>query len=93
VAVTDLLVPIKAVPGASSDRIVGMLGERVKVRISAAPEGGKANAAIRAMVARALDIPLSEIEIISGRTGAMKTICVRSDRYTSVDQITRRLCP
>lgn len=90
---TDLLVPIKAVPGASRDQIVGMLGDRVKIRVSAAPEGGRANTAIRAMIARALDVDPGAVEIIGGRSGAMKTVCVRSDRYTSVEQITRRLCP
>ena len=40
------LIRVKAVPGASRDEIAGPLGDRLKIRIAAPPEGGKANKAI-----------------------------------------------
>jgi len=44
----------QAVPGASRSGIAGVLGDRLKVRISAPPEAGKANDAICELIAQAL---------------------------------------
>ena len=88
-----LLVPIKAVPGASRDEIGGMLGDRVKIRVSAAPENGQANDAIRALIARSLGIDAARVSVVRGRSGAHKTVRIDDDGYTSVSQITGRLCP
>ncbi len=67
---------IKAVPGASRDAVAGMLGERVKVRVSAPPEGGKANRAIEAVIARALGIKPSQVAVVMGMTNPEKTVRV-----------------
>ena len=39
-------VRLKVVPGASRSGVAGLLGDRLKVRVAAPPEGGKANQAI-----------------------------------------------
>jgi uncharacterized protein len=65
---------IKAVPGARRDEIAGMLGDRLKIRISAPPEDGKANDAIRALLARELGLKPRDIEIIAGHTRPEKTV-------------------
>lgn len=67
---------VKAVPGARRDEIVGMLGDRLKVRVSAPPEGGRANAAIRALIADALGVKARQIAIISGQASAEKVVRV-----------------
>jgi len=68
------LLRIKAVPGASRDTIAGVLGDRLKIRITAPPEGGKANAAIITLLARALDVPKSAVTLERGQTHAEKSI-------------------
>ena len=68
------LIRIKAVPGASRDAIAGLLGDRLKIRISAAPEGGKANKAICKLLAKALDIKPAQVEIHKGHTNPEKTV-------------------
>ena len=65
---------VKAVPGASRDAIAGLLGDRLKVRISAAPEGGKANKAIEKLIAKSLGIKPARVSVIAGKTNAEKTI-------------------
>lgn len=65
---------VKAVPGARRDEVAGMLGDRLKVRVSAPPEGGKANAAICALIAAALGVRDRNVRIISGMTRAEKTV-------------------
>ena len=67
-----VVIVVKAVPGASRDRIVGVLGESLKIATSAAPEKGKANAAIAKTLAEALGVDKRSVELISGRTGPLK---------------------
>ena len=74
----SIKIRLKAVPGASRDSIAGVLGDRLKVRISAPPEGGKANKAICKLFAKALGIKPANIEIIAGHTNPEKTIQITS---------------
>ncbi len=52
----DVLIWVKAVPGASRNEIAGVVGDRLKIRISAPPEGGKANKAICKLLASSLGV-------------------------------------
>ena len=65
---------IKAVPGAKRDEIAGMLGDRLKVRVSAPPEDGRANDAICAVLAAALGVRPRDVKIVAGHTRAEKTV-------------------
>jgi uncharacterized protein (TIGR00251 family) len=72
----DVLIRIKAVPGASRDGIAGAVGDRLKVRVSAPPEGGHANRAICRLVAAALGVRPRQVTIERGRTSPEKTLRV-----------------
>lgn len=65
---------LKVVPGASRTEIAGWLGHKLKVRVSAAPEKGKANSAVIAIIAQTLGISLGSVRIVAGQTSAQKTI-------------------
>lgn len=65
---------IKVVPGASRDAIAGWLGDALKVRVSAPPEKGRANAALLRLLAAALGVPESSLAITAGATSARKTV-------------------
>lgn len=65
---------IKAVPGANRDEIVGPYGDRLKVRIAAPPEGGKANKAICALIADAVGVKKSAVTVITGPSSPEKVI-------------------
>ena len=71
------LLSIKAVPGASRDRVVGPLGDALKVATSAPPEKGKANAAVAAILAEALGLHRREVELASGAGNPRKEFLVR----------------
>jgi uncharacterized protein (TIGR00251 family) len=73
----DLEIRVKAVPGARRDEIVGLLGDRLKVRVSAPPEGGRANAAIAACLAEALGVAPRAVELAQGASNPQKTFVVR----------------
>lgn len=67
---------VKVVPGASRNRIVGMLGDALKVQVAAAPEKGKANDAVRALLAGFFGVKMGQVELISGQTQPRKTFLV-----------------
>ena len=53
-------------PGASETRVEGIYRERIKIRISAPPEKGKANKELIKFIGGILSIPKNRISIISG---------------------------
>lgn len=73
----DLLMRIKVVPGSSRDAIAGMLGDRLKVKVAAAPEAGKANAAVCDLIAGVVGIKARDVTIESGDTAPEKTLRIR----------------
>lgn len=69
---------VKAVPGASRDRLVGVLGDALKVAVTAAPEKGKANKRILQVLADALGTAARELAVVGGESSRDKWILVRS---------------
>jgi hypothetical protein len=65
---------VKVVPGSSRDSIAGWLGDTLKVRVTAQPERGKANAAVEAAIAEVLGIPIKSARVIQGRTSPRKIV-------------------
>lgn len=74
---TDCLLHLKVVPGSSRDAIVGMLGDRLKVKVAAAAEAGRANAAVCELLGCELGLKARDVEIVSGHTSPEKTIRVK----------------
>ena len=74
----DVLIRIKAVPGASRNEIAGVVGDRLKVRISAAAEAGKANKAICKLISSAIGVKLKRVSIDSGQTNPEKIVRISS---------------
>lgn len=70
----SLILQIKAVPGSSRDALAGMLGDRLKIRIAAPPEEGKANAAVCGLVAEALGVRPRQVQVVAGRSAPEKTV-------------------
>jgi uncharacterized protein (TIGR00251 family) len=79
---------VKAVPGSSRDRVVGVLGGALKVAVSAPPEKGKANKAIAVVLAEALGVPARAVSLVSGPTNPRKQFAIAG---LSAEQVRRRL--
>jgi uncharacterized protein len=62
------------VPRAARDEIVGWLGGALKVRVTMAPEAGRANAAVEELLAAALGIRKSAVRIAAGHSTARKRV-------------------
>jgi uncharacterized protein (TIGR00251 family) len=72
-------VRVKAVPGARRDAIAGPLGDRLKIRVSAPPEGGRANEAIRRLLAEAFAVSKADVALDSGPTSRDKVFEIAGD--------------
>lgn len=70
----DTLLAVKVVPGARRDGIAGPLADRLKVRIAAPPEDGRANESLRSLLAGALGVAARNVQIESGHTRPEKTV-------------------
>ena len=63
-------------PRASRDSFEMIDGERLRVRVTAPPEGGKANAAVVAVLSSRLGLPKSRIAVVRGHTARHKVVFV-----------------
>ncbi len=85
-----VLLHLKVVPGSSRNALAGVLGSRLKVKVAAAPEKGRANAAVVAFLAKTLEIAESAITLVKGQTSPEKTVRIRG---VAMDVIKKRLMP
>jgi uncharacterized protein (TIGR00251 family) len=69
-------IEVQVQPKASRDEIVGLQNGRVKVRVTAVPQGGKVNERLREIIAEAVGVSKSSVQIIRGETSRLKTIRV-----------------
>lgn len=75
---------IRLQPGASSNKLEGLIEDvnglvRLKARVTAIPEKGKANKALLKLLSKNFKIAASYMEIISGETDRNKTILIASE--------------
>ena len=66
-------------------------GAALKVAVTEAPEDGRANRAVCAALARALEVPGSAVDVIHGATGRLKTLRVAGDPARLSERIEKLL--
>jgi uncharacterized protein len=68
---------VRVTPRASRNEIVDILSDgTVKVHLTAPPLEGKANTALLKFLAKVLDVPLRQLEVVAGAGGRDKLISV-----------------
>jgi uncharacterized protein len=65
---------LRVSPGATRPGIVGRHGTGWKVRVAAAPEDGKANAAVVRLLADTVGVPARDVAILTGHASRDKTV-------------------
>ncbi len=73
-------------PGARSAEVVGRHGEAWKVRVAAAPEGGRANDAVVRLLADKLSLPREAVTLVSGHGARDKIVQLAGLDSTQVEQ-------
>jgi uncharacterized protein (TIGR00251 family) len=71
-----IMLAVHVVPRSARSEIIGVRGQAVKVRVKAAPVEGAANAALLALLAKALRVPKRALRIVSGHTSRRKVLSV-----------------
>jgi hypothetical protein len=83
---------LTAVPGAQRTQVVGLYGDRLKVRLAAPPEKGAANQELIAFLAKALDLPKSSLKLTGGAQSRTKVVAVY-DLSPDLEERLDRLVP
>jgi uncharacterized protein len=84
VSPSGVSVSLRVTPRGGRDAIDGIEtladGKSVlKVRVRAIADGGEANRAVAALLAKALDVPKSSVKLLSGATSRIKQVAIDGD--------------
>jgi uncharacterized protein len=79
---------LRVSPGAGRSTVVGRHGDAWKLRVSAAPERGRANAAVIELLAASLHLRQPDVRIVSGAASRDKVVELVG---LSIDEAEQRL--
>lgn len=89
------ILPVRAQPGGRRNEIRGVQQGALKVSVTQAPDKGKANKALIELLADALGLKKSQIELVSGDTSRQKRFLVHgitvAELSARIDQEVRKL--
>ncbi|MBX2859880.1 MAG: YggU family protein [Vampirovibrio sp.] len=71
-----ILLPIRVTPNSSKNEVLSFTegDEVVRIKVTATPEGGKANAAMISLLAKTLKLPKTSVSIERGKTNRNKLL-------------------
>jgi uncharacterized protein (TIGR00251 family) len=68
------LLRLTVAPGAARTEVVGLYGDRLKVRLAAPPAKGAANLELLAFLARSLKVPKNSLRLLGGARSRAKVV-------------------
>ncbi len=74
----DLILDCHRQPKASKDEFAGLHGERLKIRLTAPPVEGKANAHLLAFLAKAFGVAKAQVSLESGELNRHKRLRIHA---------------
>jgi uncharacterized protein len=76
---------LRVAPGTNRPGVVGRYGDGWKVRVTAPPEGGRANEAVLRLLAKTLGVPRRDLELAAGSTSRDKVVVLLGLTTESAD--------
>lgn len=73
-----VVVRVHVQPKAHREQIIGIHGDRIKLAVTEPPDKGKANDAVARLIAAALNLAPSRVEILRGEISRQKDLLVRN---------------
>jgi uncharacterized protein (TIGR00251 family) len=84
------VVSVRAQPGARRNAIVGEQAGALKVAVTAPPDKGRANDAILEVLAGALGLKRSQVELVAGQTSRAKKVLLRGIKAVQARELIER---
>ncbi len=78
---------VRLTPRSASNEIIGWRDGLLRVRVTAPPIDGKANAALERLIAKTLGVRKSAVSLVSGARGREKTIEIEGYREAEVHNL------
>jgi len=93
---TGVVVTVRLTPRGGRDALDGIAtladGQAVlKARVRAAPTEGEANAALVALLAKAVDVPKASVGLIAGQTARIKRLAIAGDPAALIAALSRNI--
>ena len=73
-----VVIKVKVQPKAQQDEILGIKGDRLRLRVKAPPQKGRANQACINLLAKVLSLNKKEIKLISGAKAREKMFFIQN---------------
>jgi len=83
----DPVFEVKLVPRSSMNKIVGLEGDILKVKVKSAPVDGLANQDLILLLSKRLRVAKERIEIVSGHKSRLKTIRFHGIQASSIRKL------
>jgi uncharacterized protein (TIGR00251 family) len=90
VASAGLTIDVLVVPRASRTAVGPLVGDRLRVAVTAPPVDGEANAAVIEALARAFGVRKVAVAIVRGERGRRKTVRVEGGAPATLERLSRR---
>jgi uncharacterized protein (TIGR00251 family) len=78
---------LKVLPGTSKSQILDIQEDRLRVKIAAAPEHGKANTELCSFLAKLLGCPKKAVCLASGEKSRLKTLTVPRSFQAKLEEL------
>lgn len=86
----DIVLRVRAKPGARADRVAGVRGDSLLVEVRAAPERGRANEAVARVLAEALGLRASGIVLKTGAAAPRKLFILPPEVRPALERLARQ---
>lgn len=86
-----MVISVFVQPKSSGNRIAGLHGDAIKIKLTAPPVEGEANKQCIKFLAKTLKLPKSALEIISGQASRNKRILIRANSVEDLTAVKKSL--
>lgn len=81
---------LKVIPASSRNAVSGWLDDTLKIQVTAAPERGKANKAVVALLCKSFGLQRSSVRVLQGETSQMKVVEIDGLSLADIQRILPR---
>jgi uncharacterized protein (TIGR00251 family) len=82
---------LKVIPGSSKNQICEVNGNRLKIKIAAPAEDGKANEELRSFISKQLQCAKRDVLLVAGEKSRLKTVAVPINTKEKLESLIYRV--